>query len=102
MGRRLPSTPRSKVKQALRRLSLQSRERTQALKLAGYCCARCGIKQSRAQGREVYVEAHHRSGGIPWERLIDLVFELLLVPPEEWEILCKECHEGEHDDTAKT
>ena len=101
MGRRLPTTPRSKVKQALRRLSLQSRERSQALKNAGYRCEICGVKQSKAKGKEVYVETHHRSGGIPWERLIDLVFELLLVPPEEWAILCEECHKGEHDETTQ-
>ena len=85
-------TPRSKVKHALRQLSLRSRERQTALKRDKYTCQKCGKKQSRAKGREVYVETHHKIGTIQWEHLIDLVFELLLVNPDGWITYCKECH----------
>jgi len=91
MTRRLPTTPRSKVRQSLRQLSLRSRERQAALKAAGYCCESCGVKRSVAKGREVKVEAHHRNG-IDWEALIDLVYERLLVPSEQWACLCEDCH----------
>ncbi len=92
MGKRSEGTPRSRVKHALRQLSLRSRERAAALKRDGYCCTECGIKQSRKKGAEVYVETHHIDG-IAWEKLIDLVYEMLLCPPEKWRTLCKECHE---------
>jgi predicted HNH restriction endonuclease len=97
MGKRLPTTPRSKVRAALRRLSLQSRERSASMKAAGYRCQKCGAKQSRAKGKEVYIEAHHREGVANWERLIDLVYDMLLVSPDKWEILCKNCHASLHD-----
>ena len=97
MGKRLPNTPRSRVRACLRQLSLRSRERALAMKTAGYRCEKCGIKQSRAKGKEVYIEAHHREGVADWERLIDLVYEMLLVSPDKWEILCKDCHLTLHE-----
>ena len=92
MGKRLESTPRSKVRQALRQLSLRSRERAAALKRDKYTCVECGVKQSKARGKEVAVECHHING-VEWERLIDIVYEMLLCPPENLRTLCKECHE---------
>jgi 5-methylcytosine-specific restriction endonuclease McrA len=91
MGRRSESTPRSEAKQALRRLSLRSRERASALKRDKYTCQRCGAKQSRAKGREVSVEVHHK-WGIQWEKLIDIVYEMLLCSPDKLVTLCKKCH----------
>lgn len=90
-----PNTPRSKVKNALRRLWLQSRERAQALKNAQYCCDICGIKQSRAKGREVYLNVHHREG-VNWDGVVDLIFERLLHKPERYQVLCVECHKDKH------
>jgi len=95
MGKRLPNTPRSKVKAALRRLWLRSRERASALKRDKYTC-KCGKKQSKAKGKEVYVEVHHKEG-IDWETLIDLVYERLLVNPEKLETTCNECHLQLHE-----
>ena len=96
MGRRLPGTPRSKVRAALRQLSLRSRERAAAMKRAGYCCERCGIKQSKAKGKEVAINGHHREGVGNWEIVIDLIFQELLCDPSTWEILCVPCHKAEH------
>jgi 5-methylcytosine-specific restriction endonuclease McrA len=95
MGKKKESTPRSKVKSTLRQLSLRCRERADAMKREHYTCERCGIKQSKAKGKEVSVEAHHRHGLIEWEKLIDEVYRVLLVPSSQWEILCKDCHSQE-------
>ena len=96
MGKRMLRTPRSKVRAALRQLSLRCRERAAAMKAAKYCCQRCGVKQSRAKGKEVFINGHHREGVGNWEKVIDLIFEELLCEPEKWEILCEDCHKGEH------
>ena len=92
MGKRQPGTPRSKVRAALRLLSLRSRERAAALKREGYCCERCGVKQSKAKGKEVAVQVHHREGIGNWDKVIDLIYEELLCSPDKFEVLCKLCH----------
>lgn len=91
MGKRLPTTPRSRVRSALRALWLRSRERATALKRDGYTCQECNRKQSKARGREISVEVHHKNG-IAWEALIDMVFERLLCNPEALRTLCSDCH----------
>ena len=96
MGKRLLTTPRSQVRAALRRLWLRSRERAQALKDAGYCCENCGVKQSKAKGKEVKVEVHHLEGIMDWDHLIDYVYRHLVCSPELMIVLCKECHEKIH------
>lgn len=55
------------------------------------------MKQSRAKGREVYVEVHHIDK-IDWDGIIDLVFERILHGPERLKVLCKACHAAEHED----
>lgn len=94
-GKKSLSTPRSKVRSALRQLWLRSRERASALRREGYCCEVCGIKQSKAKGREVKMEVHHIEGILEWEKMIDYIFRHLLVSPDELEVLCKGCHEKE-------
>ena len=96
MGKKKPQTPRSKVKQALRKLSLQSRERSQAISRDKYTCQVCGVKQSKRKGHEQKVECHHKSGEIQWELIINYIFEQLLVPPEGWITLCPDCHKTIH------
>lgn len=98
MGKKLPTTPKSRVRNALRQLFLRSRERAAALKAAGNCCARCGVKASKAKGKEVSCEVHHKRGVLNWSKIIDAVFEQLLCKPELLEVLCKECHKKEHED----
>ena len=95
MGKRLESTPRSRVRQALRRLWLRSRERAQALKHGKYTCSICGKKQSRAKGKEVYLEVHHKYG-VEWDLVINLIFKYLLIHPSALEVLCEDCHKEEH------
>jgi len=95
MGKRLPNTPRSKIKGAIRQLWLRSRERAAALKREGYKCERCGAKQSRIKGKEVYLEVHHKDG-IDWDGVVDIIAERILQTPENLEVTCKECHDKEH------
>lgn len=99
MTRRLPSTPRSRIRSALRALWLRSRERAAALKREGYTCQRCGTKQSRAKGREAKVEVHHIDG-IDWDGMIDLVIARILQTPDRLEVVCEDCHKAEHDKGA--
>jgi len=94
MGKKLPHTPNSQIKNALRQVWLRSRERAAALKRTGYCCEVCGIKQSVAKGREVKLEVHHING-IDWSGLVDLIRERMLPDPSELEPLCVECHRKE-------
>lgn len=99
MGRRLPTTPRSKVRAALRQLWLRSRERQAALKRDGYSCTRCGIHQSVAKGREVKVNVHHTTP-INWDRMVDFILHEsgLMCGPEGLTTLCVKCHDEEHED----
>ena len=96
MGKRKEGTPRSRVRSALRQLWLRSRERAAAIKREGGCCEVCGKKQSVAKGKEVKLEIHHRHG-VDWEELIDRVYQSLLCHPDDLEVLCKDCHDKEHD-----
>ncbi len=93
MGKKLLTTPRSRVKNALRQLFLRSRERASAIRRDGYTCQRCGVKQSRKKGAEVFIECHHLGGIGDWQRVIDLVYEEILCSPDRLETLCKTCHQ---------
>jgi len=95
MGKRLPYTPNSRIRAALRKLFLRSRERAAALKRDKYTCCRCGVKQSRAKGREVYVETHHKKGCLNWDELFITVRKYLLCNTEHLETLCDKCHKQE-------
>lgn len=88
-----PYTPRSRIRASLRQLWLRSRERAAALKRDKYTCQKCGKKQSRKKGCEIYVQVHHKEG-INWEGLIDLVAERLLQTPDKLETLCEDCHKS--------
>jgi 5-methylcytosine-specific restriction endonuclease McrA len=96
-GRKLPHTPRSRVKNAIRQVWLRSRERAAALKREKYTCQRCGAKQSMAKGREVKVQVHHIHG-IDWDGIVDLIVEKVLQTPEDLEVLCEKCHDKEHNE----
>lgn len=95
-SRKKPTTPRGRVRSALRVVFLRSRERAAALKREKNCCEACGVKASVAKGKEVKVEVHHKANILNWEKIIDLVFEQLLCDPANFEVLCKSCHEKAH------
>jgi len=96
VGKKLPTTPRSRVTAALRQVWLRSRERAAAIKRENGCCECCGAKQSAAKGREVKLEVHHLEG-IEWQPLIDYVFRHLLVNSSKLMVMCKSCHSEAHE-----
>jgi len=93
--KRLPYTPTSVIKNALRRLWLHSREHSAALKLAGYRCAMCGVKQSRAKNKKQTIEIHHIPG-VDWDGIIRLIRVHLLMDTQHLKALCPECHKKVH------
>jgi len=95
MIRRRNMTTSTVIRSALRRLWLRSRERSAALRAAGYCCARCGRKASRARGRSCVIEVHHVAP-VDWGLLEEAIRALLLVPHEQLIPLCRDCHAAEH------
>ena len=101
MGKKLATTPRSRIKSSLHRLFLRSRERATAIKRDGYTCCRCRVKQSLANGREIYVEVHHKNG-VKWDDIIEYIFQQLLVDPSNLETLCTDCHKAEHGTEYRT
>ena len=92
MSKKLPYTPNSQIRSALRMLFLRSRERAMALKRDKYTCRCCNVKQSRAKGKEAYVEVNHKKGVLNWLALFEAVRKYLLCDPELLETLCEECH----------
>lgn len=66
------------------------------MKAAKYTCAQCGVKQSKAKGKEQKVECHHKEGIGNWEQVIDLICTEILCPPENMEVLCPDCHSKQH------
>lgn len=96
MGKKLPYTPNSRIRQALRILWMRSRERAEALKNTERCCSVCGVKASVAKGREVKLVVHHLDG-VDWDGLFDDIRRRLLHKPERLAPLCKPCHDKMHD-----
>jgi len=96
MGKKLPYTPNSKIRSALRVLWMRSRERSTALKNTDYCCSVCGVKQSGAKGREVRLAVHHLEH-IDWEGLFNDIRRRLLHDPKMLAPVCKDCHKEIHD-----
>ena len=96
-----PITPRSKIKAALHRLWLYSRERSLALKLSGNRCLKCGVKASKEEGKEQKIQVHHIAGIGNWDKVIKLIKKELLVSPDKLISLCPKCHSEEHDGKAR-
>ena len=96
MAKKNPTrTTNSQIRSALRMLFLRSRERSSRIKADKYTCQRCGVKQSRRKGAEVFVEVHHRHNVQNWMALIAAVREYLLCDPSLLETLCVDCHKSE-------
>ena len=71
---------------------MRSKERSTALKRAGYCCEDCGVKQSKKKGFEQKVEVHHKKGVTNWDKIINVINEELLCNPEDLKVLCHNCN----------
>jgi len=90
-----PITPKYLIRNKLRMMWLHSRERAQALREQEYSCQKCGVKQSKAKGKEQKVEVHHKEGVCNWEEIIQLIYNQLLCTPDKLEVLCPICHKHE-------
>ena len=97
MGKKLPYTPNSRIKAALRQLSLRSRERAATVKRDKNTCVQCHVKGSKAKGKEVDTVVHHKRG-VRWHKIYEFIRKELLVNPEYQEVLCKPCHDKLHKD----
>lgn len=98
MSRKLPNTPRSRIKSAIRQLWLRSRERAKVLKESGYRCADCGVKQTKAgkdKEKWITLEVHHVNMIDHWKEIVDMIAEKILEP--EQVALCKCCHKKRHE-----
>jgi len=96
MGKKLPTTPKSRVRAALRQVWLRSRERAAAIKRESGCCEICGKKQSAAKGKEIKLNVHHLNG-IEWDKILDYIYRHILVDPKHLQVLCVSCHDELHD-----
>jgi len=85
-------TPRYRIVGMLRQMFVRSAERNEALKRDKYSCCKCGVKQSKARGKEQKVEVHHKKGVYVWNDIIELITEQLLCHPDDLETLCPDCH----------
>lgn len=94
--RKKPITPASRIKSALGAVWLRSRERGEAVRLAGNICQCCGKKGSAAKGREVKIEVHHIEGG-EWDKIIAYIRRVLLVDPSKLAVVCSDCHKQIHE-----
>lgn len=83
---------KSRAQPVLRKLWWFSPERRAVLKRDNNTCVECHRKASKAEGREVKVEVHHKKGEIRWDKIVKVLEEELFVPIEDMETLCKECH----------
>ena len=95
MGKRMPWTPSSQIRSALRVLWLRSRERSAALRSTNNCCAYCGVKQSVAKGKECRLAVHHMDH-VPWDDLLKQIRDKLLQTPDRLAPCCKSCHDKIH------
>lgn len=93
MGKKLPNTPRSRIRSALRQVWLRSRERNAAIKRTKNTCEHCGVKGTTAKGKEVKIQVHH-ANLIDWDGIIDLIVQRILEQP--YIVLCENCHEAMH------
>ena len=98
MGKKQPQTPNYKIKDAIRKLWLRSRERAAALKREGYTCEICGKKQSVSKNHPQKVEVHHREGCGNWQAVYDIIRQEILCDPGWLEVLCPECHKRKHEE----
>ena len=84
-------TPKSKIKSLLQRLFLWSRERGYVVKTGTALCQNCGSDQGRKKDMHV-----HHVKPTDWQRIYDIIYQELLVPPEEMVLICKNCHSELH------
>ena len=96
MKKKSSSTPRGRIRSAIRQLWMRSRERATALKSTKYSCSKCNVKQSVAKGRIVKIQVHHEPAiDKHWKYILDYIAKHIL---ESNQIpLCVKCHKDLHE-----
>jgi hypothetical protein len=89
-------TSKTHIVRGLRQIWLRSTERGDALRATKYCCASCGVKQSKKKGHEKKVVVHHKEGVLNWDEIIECIRKNLLCSPDKLEVLCPDCHNKAH------
>lgn len=95
--RRLPVTPNSQIRAALRMLSLRCREIAQAKKEQNNTCQICGRKGSVSKDHPCKTNMHHRNG-IRWAEMLACIRKELLQTPADYVCMCDTCHIKHHKD----
>lgn len=85
-------TPKYIIVRGLRQIWMRSRERAAAMKRDKYTCVSCGVKQSKAKGKEQKIHVHHKEGVGNWDKIVNMIREELLCDPDKLECLCPDCH----------
>ena len=85
-------TKKAVIVALLRRLFFWSRERASALKRDKHSCQVCGARKKYG----AKIACHHISGRIDFDKIIGVIRDELLVPPEKMIVLCKDCHASLH------
>lgn len=93
-------TTQAMFRSLLRSNWLRSPERKDALKRTGYCCERCGVKQSKAKDRVVKINVHHPKG-VNLDKCYAEAKKEMFVPSDDLEVLCVSCHDEEHGKKTK-
>lgn len=90
----MSETPKSRIVSVLRwYLWLQSKERQETIQRDKNTCQKCGVKGSKAKGKEQKIDVHHKKGEIDWDKIVDNLRKDLLCPAEDLECLCPDCHD---------
>ena len=92
---RKPITPNSQITNVIRKLWMYSRERRERLRLDDSTCWTCRKKASKAKGKECTVEIHHIDP-VQMDRIIAVIREELLIPPDGLATFCRDCHVSLH------
>lgn len=85
-------TKKGYIVRMLRQVWMKSAERYEALKRDKYTCQRCGVKQSKAKGKEQKVQVHHKHGIDNWDAVVEVIRVGILCDPRKLETLCPDCH----------
>lgn len=87
---------RPKLISALRMIWLRSQERGDAIRSTDRRCVSCGVRESKAKGKEAKITVHHVKRP-DWERIVRVIKEELFSDIQWLWPICPDCHDDLHD-----